>query len=82
MSFGFTVPRGGDSWSDDRSSRELREVILHEVSVVTGFPAYPETDASVRDLDATTDEPIVEPSIPLAVQQRLSHLYARRAPSL
>jgi len=82
MSFGFTVPRGGDSWSDDRSSRELREVILHEVSVVTGFPAYPETDAWVRDLDATTDEPIVEPSIPLAVQQRLSRLYARRAPSL
>jgi HK97 family phage prohead protease len=48
MSFGFSTPRGGDTWSEDRSRRTLNEVRLHEVSVVT-FPAYPETTASVRN---------------------------------
>lgn len=51
MSFGFTVPRGGDSWSEDGRTRELREVALHEVSVVTGFPAYEGTTAAVRSLE-------------------------------
>ena len=51
MSFGFSVPTGGDKWSDDGMSRELRQVRLHEVSVVTGFPAYTATSASVRSLD-------------------------------
>ena len=51
MSFGFSVPAGGDSWSDDGMTRELRQVRLHEVSVVTGFPAYKATSASVRSLD-------------------------------
>jgi HK97 family phage prohead protease len=51
MSFGFSVPAGGDKWSDDGMTRELRQVRLHEVSVVTGFPAYTATSASVRSLD-------------------------------
>ena len=51
MSFGFSVPSGGDKWSDDGMTRELRQVRLHEVSVVTGFPAYKATSASVRSLD-------------------------------
>ena len=51
MSFGFSVPRGGDSWSEDGATRELREVTLHEVSVVTGFPAYEATSAAVRSLE-------------------------------
>ena len=55
MSFGFTVPRGGDRWSDDGSERELREVVLHEVSVVTGFPAYEATSAAVRSLDGLAE---------------------------
>ena len=51
MSFGFTVPRGGDRWSEDGRERELREIALHEVSVVTGFPAYEATTAAVRSLE-------------------------------
>ena len=50
MSFGFSVPRGGDSW-EDGLTRRLTDVRLHEVSVVTGFPAYEATSASVRSLD-------------------------------
>jgi HK97 family phage prohead protease len=52
MSFGFTVPTGGDSWNSDGSVRTLKSIRLHEVSIVT-FPAYEATSASVRSLDAT-----------------------------
>ena len=48
MSFGFSTVR--DSWSDDGNERTLDEVRLHEVSVVTAVPAYPQTTASVRNL--------------------------------
>jgi uncharacterized protein len=51
MSFGFSVPTRGDSWSDDGMTRQLKEIRLHEVSIVTGFPAYEATTASVRSLD-------------------------------
>ena len=51
MSFGFSVPRGGDKYSDDGKMRTLKEIRLHEVSIVTGFPAYQATTASVRSLD-------------------------------
>ena len=52
MSFGFSVPRNGDSWSDDGKERTLSEVRLHEVSIVA-FPAYSGTagTTSVRGLD-------------------------------
>lgn len=52
MSFGFTVPQGGDKWSNDGMQRELTQIKLFEVSVVTGFPAYAATSAAVRSLDA------------------------------
>jgi len=52
MSFGFSVPSGGDKWGNDGMTRELRQVRLHEVSVLTGFPAYSATSASVRSFDA------------------------------
>lgn len=45
MSFAFRTIK--DSWSADRSIRELREVQLYDVSVVT-FPAYEETMAELR----------------------------------
>lgn len=77
MSFGFSVPRGGDSWSEDGKTRVLNEVVLHEVSIVQGFPAYPETSgASVR----TTDEP-AQPAatVPVALLRRKFELDAKRA---
>jgi HK97 family phage prohead protease len=48
MSFGFQTVR--DEWSDDYTHRTLVEVRLFEVSPVTGWPAYPKTTASVREL--------------------------------
>ena len=48
MSFGFSTVR--DEWSNDGNERTLKEVRLHEVSVVSGVPAYPTTTASVRNL--------------------------------
>ena len=48
MSFGFTTLR--DAWNDEGTRRELVEVRLHEVSIVSGFPAYTQTSASVRAL--------------------------------
>jgi HK97 family phage prohead protease len=55
MSFGFTVPRGGDKWNGDGSERTLTGINLHEVSVVTGFPAYPQTEAAVRSLEKLSE---------------------------
>jgi HK97 family phage prohead protease len=51
MSFGFSVPPKGDVFSNDGMTRQLKEIRLHEVSIVTGFPAYTATTASVRSLD-------------------------------
>jgi HK97 family phage prohead protease len=53
MSFGFSVPSGGDEWSADGTERTLKSVRLHEVSIVA-FPAYSGTAGltSVRGLDA------------------------------
>ena len=77
MSFGFSIPAGGDSFSDTGDSRELRQVILHEVSVVTGFPAYPATEgAQVRTVEDTAeDEPAGRPA---ALVSRYLALRAKR----
>lgn len=48
MSFGFSTVK--DEWSNDGNERTLKEVRLHEVSVVSGVPAYPTTTASVRNM--------------------------------
>ena len=54
MSFGFTVPEGGDYWSDE-NNRELRDIRLHEVSVVA-FPAYSASAAGIRSVDLLADK--------------------------
>jgi len=43
LSIGFSVPDGGESWSNDRTNRTLNEIRLHEISVV-GAPAYDNAD--------------------------------------
>jgi HK97 family phage prohead protease len=45
-SFGFRVPKGGDAWAGDR--RELRSVVLLEVSIVSAWPAYTDTHVEAR----------------------------------
>ncbi|MGM0561057.1 MAG: HK97 family phage prohead protease [Pseudomonadota bacterium] len=45
-SFAFTIPAGGERWTGDR--RELSNVQLHEVSVVSSWPAYPGTSVQAR----------------------------------
>lgn len=46
MSFGFSVRQGGENWQGDR--RELRALDLFEISVVSAFPAYPDTTIAAR----------------------------------
>jgi phage head maturation protease len=40
------VRQGGEHWQGDR--RELRALDLYEVSIVSAFPAYPETSIAAR----------------------------------
>jgi len=46
MSFGFTVPKGGEDWQGEH--RTLRKVNLAEISVVSAWPAYPDTELALR----------------------------------
>ena len=58
MSFAFRTIK--DAWSADRSVRELKEVQLFDVSVVT-FPAYEETVAELRNnKNGVTVEPVLK----------------------
>jgi HK97 family phage prohead protease len=61
MSFGFSVPREGDSWSEDGGERTLHEIRLHEVSVVA-FPAYSATagTTTVRGLERLAERAEVD----------------------
>lgn len=55
MSFGFQAIK--EAWDDNGTKRELVEARLFEVSPVTGWPAYPATSASVRELAEQIDAP-------------------------
>lgn len=50
MSFGFLVPKGGDSWAGTR--RMLQRVDLKEISVVQSHPAYEGTEIALRSRQA------------------------------
>jgi len=63
MSFGFSVPPNGDKWSQDGATRELHQIRLHEVSVVTGFPAYEATTADVRTIDILATRTLVDADV-------------------
>lgn len=45
-SFAFTVAKDGERWTDDR--RELRNLHLHEISIVSAWPAYDGTVVQAR----------------------------------
>lgn len=49
MSFGFTIPEGGEEW--EGRTRTLQRVALKEVSVVQAWPAYPDTEIALRALN-------------------------------
>jgi HK97 family phage prohead protease len=68
MSFGFSTVK--DAWSVDGNERTLNEVRLHEVSVVTGVPAYPQTTASVRAMrDLATRASVDVDALALAINE-------------
>ena len=60
MSFGFSVPKGGDEWVS-ASERVLKSVRLFEVSIV-GAPAYEATTGTtmVRGLDTIAQRALVD----------------------
>jgi len=62
FSFGFTVPKGGDTWNEDGSERTLKSIRLMEVSTGVAFPAYPSTNgtAQVRGLDKIAERASVD----------------------
>ena len=45
-SFGFRVPTGGEAW--EGNTRTLRSIDLREISVVSAWPAYPDTSIALR----------------------------------
>ena len=48
MSFGFNVPDGGEQW--EGRTRTLHTIGLKEISVVSAWPAYPDTEIALRTL--------------------------------
>lgn len=75
MSFAFQTVK--DSWNSDRSTRELKEVRLHDVSVVT-YPAYEETLAEVRTRNNTAS--VILPTVlPITLRKRQIEIMRQQA---
>lgn len=75
MSFAFQTVK--DSWNSDRSTRELKEVRLHDVSVVT-YPAYEETLAEVRTRNSTSS--VILPTVlPITLRKRQIEIMRQQA---
>lgn len=78
MSFGFSIPAGGESVGPD-GVRNLSQVILHEVSVVSGFPAYKDTEgASVRNIEPAPETADTTPGRSVELARRYFELAAKR----
>ena len=75
MSFAFQTVK--DAWSQDRQVRELKEVRLYDVSVVT-YPAYEQTVAELRNANNTVTDTVVAVS-PLALRKRQIQLSQMQA---
>lgn len=74
MSFAFETIK--DSWNNDRSVRELREVRLHDVSIVT-YPAYEETSAEIRN--SNSNETMIATVAPTSLRKAQIALAKARA---
>lgn len=74
MSFAFETIK--DAWSDDRRTRELREVRLFDVSIVT-YPAYEQTVAVIRSRINTDSATVTKK--PVALRKAQIDLAIRRA---
>lgn len=66
MSFAFEPVK--DAWSKDNKTRELKEVKLFDVSVVT-YPAYEETMVALRNLQANDTEATTVKTSSLALRR-------------
>lgn len=66
MSFAFEPVK--DSWSSDKKTRELKEVKLFDVSVVT-YPAYEETMVQLRNAQANNTNTTIVKSSSLALRR-------------
>jgi len=66
MSFAFEPVK--DSWSSDKKTRELKEVKLFDVSVVT-YPAYEETMVQLRNAQANNTNTTMVKSSSLALRR-------------
>ena len=75
MSFAFQTVK--DAWSQDRQVRELKEVRLFDVSVVT-YPAYEQTVAELRSANNTVTDTVIAVS-PLALRKRQIQLSQMQA---
>jgi len=64
MSFGFIVPTGGESWEGER--RTLNRVELREISVVSAWPAYPDTTLALRAMAGLVERERRQRAIQLA----------------
>lgn len=53
MSFGFTVNDDGEVWNGDK--RILRAINLKEISIVSAWPAYPDTEIALRSRCASQE---------------------------
>lgn len=53
MSFGFKVPKGGETWDGD--TRTLNKIDLREISVVSAWPAYEGTEIALRHKPSTLE---------------------------
>jgi HK97 family phage prohead protease len=75
MSFAFRTVK--DAWSENRTIRDLKEVQLFDVSVVT-YPAYEETVAELRRANHTTPD-TVKTATPMTLRKRQIQLRQMQA---
>jgi HK97 family phage prohead protease len=83
MSFSFTVSKDGQSWQRDGTGPWIRTIKrvarMFDVSVVT-YPAYPQTDAALRSLEAwRRGHQVDPPSDDLSLYRRRLRLHQLQA---